>query len=100
MSLLLLKMSLCKKPQKHILKIKIKIKVIKIGSSAFSEIDKGKTFKNHLSKKFTSHHDITPDQSYLNKITNFSSSPLPLSFFTKHTSPNQIKNLTQNLKTK
>jgi len=87
---------------KNILKIKDQIFQLKKadGTLAFSDIDKANTFGKHLSEIFTPHHDITPEQSHLNQITNFITSPLPMSLPTKHTTPNEIKNLIQKLKIK
>ena len=87
---------------KNILKIKEQPFHLKRadGTLAFSDVDKANTFGKHLSEIFTPHHDITPEQSHLNEITNFLSSPLPMSLPTKHTSPNELKDLIQKLKIK
>lgn len=87
---------------KNILKIKDQPFHLKKadGTLAFSDIDKANTFGKHLSEIFTPHHDITPEPSHLKQITNFLISPLPMSLPTKHTSPNEIKNLIQKLKIK
>jgi hypothetical protein len=63
------------------------------GSNAFSKVDEANNFGRHLSKILIPHQDITPELSHLNEITNFLSSPLPMSLPTKHTSPSEIRNL-------
>jgi hypothetical protein len=78
----------------------IKDQPFHLKKAAFSDVDKANTFGKHLSEIFTPHHDIIPEPCHLNQITNFLSSTLPMSFPTKHTFPNEIKNLIQKLKIK